>query len=124
MMRIHIEVCDTANAGTDDRIGVSFNRYFTEHFGNGVYYENAHYLRDSKGDFAQGQIRDFYLIPASQGIQKVSDLRYMSIFKQGSNAICLKHISVYLNESSTSLLKVAFSGASGSTAPATSPPGW
>ena len=82
--QILVQVCDVADAGTDNKILVALN--------------DANYTVMDKpdNDFERGSIEAYDLRLA--GVTKLSDIKYLKIYKGGTDGICITRLDFFINE--------------------------
>jgi len=83
-VQLSLKVCDYNDAGTDNKVLASLN--------------DANYtVMDSPvNDFERASERTYDLLLI--GVVKLSDIKYLKIYKGGSDGVCLSELSVYVNE--------------------------
>jgi len=83
-VQINLTVCDLPNAGTDNKILVAMNEI------------NYTVLDRPIDDFERGSTQMYDLL--LNGVLKLADIKYLKIYKGGSDGVCLTGFTLLVNE--------------------------
>src|SRR5262249_49615385 len=83
-VQINLTVCDLPNAGTDNKILVAMNEI------------NYTVLDRPIDDFERGSTQMYDLL--LNGVLKLADIKYLKIYKGGSDGVCLTEFTLLVNE--------------------------
>jgi hypothetical protein len=83
-VQLSMKVCDYADAGTDNKVLASLNDV------------NYTVMDSPVNDFERASERTYDLLLT--GVAKLSDIKYLKIYKGGSDGVCLSQLSLSVNE--------------------------
>jgi hypothetical protein len=83
-VQLYTRVCDYADARTDNKVLAALND------------ANSTVMDSPVNDFERADERTYDLLLT--GVTTLSDIKYLKIFKGGSDGVCLSQLSLYVNE--------------------------